>query len=150
MGVGTSDRGVEAAEGKLYATVFETDDEAADLWKRVTDIDPSRIMKFGAKQNFWEMGETGPCGPCSEIHIDLGEGLCTKNHRHGVNVDGCARYIELWNLVFIQYNRDASGALETLPAKHVDTGMGFERVVSVLQGKNRTTIRMSLRLLSRK
>ncbi len=120
---------------KLYATVFESDDEALELWKKVTDIDPARIMKFGAKQNFWEMGETGPCGPCSEIHIDLGDGLCSKDHKHGVNVDGCARYIELWNLVFIQYNRDASGELETLPAKHVDTGMGFERVVSVLQGK---------------
>ncbi|HQT91919.1 MAG TPA: alanine--tRNA ligase, partial [Candidatus Kryptobacter bacterium] len=120
---------------RLFATVFETDDEAAELWKKVTDIDPARVMKFGAKQNFWEMGETGPCGPCSEIHIDLGEGLCTKNHKHGINVDGCARFIELWNLVFIQYNRDASGHLETLPAKHVDTGMGFERVVSVLQGK---------------
>ncbi len=81
------------------------------------------------------MGETGPCGPCSEIHIDLGEGLCSKNHKHGVNVDGCARFIEIWNLVFIQYNRDASGELEPLPSKHVDTGMGFERVVSVLQGK---------------
>ncbi|MCL5268702.1 MAG: alanine--tRNA ligase [Bacteroidetes bacterium] len=120
---------------KLYATVFETDEEAAELWKKVTDIAPSRILKFGEKDNFWEMGETGPCGPCSEIHIDLGEGICTKNHEHGVNVDGCGRFIELWNLVFIQYNRDASGKLETLPAKHVDTGMGFERVVSVLQGK---------------
>ncbi len=120
---------------KLYATVYESDDEAAELWKKVTDIDPSRILRFGAKQNFWEMGETGPCGPCSEIHIDLGEGLCSKDHKHGVNVDGCARFIELWNLVFIQYNRNTSGELETLPAKHVDTGMGFERVVSVLQGK---------------
>jgi alanyl-tRNA synthetase len=120
---------------KMYATVFETDDEAAEFWTKVTDIDPSRILKFGARHNFWEMGETGPCGPCSEIHFDLGEGVCSKNHRHGVNVDGCARFIELWNLVFIQYNRDASGELETLPAKHVDTGMGFERVVSVLQGK---------------
>ncbi len=120
---------------KLFATVFETDEEAFELWKKVTDIDHSRIMKFGAKYNFWEMGETGPCGPCSEIHFDLGEGLCSKNHKHGVNVDGCSRFIELWNLVFIQYNRDASGELESLPSKHVDTGMGFERVVAVLQGK---------------
>ncbi|HEY9165473.1 MAG TPA: alanine--tRNA ligase [Candidatus Kryptonia bacterium] len=121
---------------KLYATVFETDDEAADIWKRVTDIPNDRVLKFGAKHNFWEMGETGPCGPCSEIHIDLGEGLCSKNHSHRVNTDGCGRFIELWNLVFIQYNRNSSGELETLPAKHVDTGMGFERVVAVLQGKN--------------
>ncbi len=120
---------------KLYATVFETDDEAADLWKRATDIDPAKVLRFGERDNFWEMGETGPCGPCSEIHIDLGDGICAKRHKHGVNVDGCARYIELWNLVFIQYNRDASGKLETLPSKHVDTGMGFERVVAVLQGK---------------
>ncbi len=120
---------------KLYATVFENDDEALELWKKVTDIGHSRIFKFGSKDNFWEMGETGPCGPCSEIHIDLGEGLCSKNHKHGVNVDGCSRFIELWNLVFIQYNRSSSGELEPLPSKHVDTGMGFERVVSVLQGK---------------
>ena len=120
---------------KLYATVYKTDDEAAELWKKATDISHDRILKFGEKQNFWEMGETGPCGPCSEIHIDLGEGLCSKVHTHGVNVEGCSRFIELWNLVFIQYNRDASGNLETLPAKHVDTGMGFERVVSVLQNK---------------
>ena len=120
---------------KLYATVFETDDEAAELWTKVTDIAPSRILRFGSKDNFWEMGETGPCGPCSEIHIDLGEGICRKKHQHGVNVNGCSRFIELWNLVFIQYNRDESGELQPLPSKHVDTGMGFERVVSVLQGK---------------
>ncbi len=120
---------------KLYATIFETDDEAYELWKKVTDIGHARILRFGSKDNFWEMGETGPCGPCSEIHIDLGEGLCAKDHKHGVNVDGCARFIEIWNLVFIQYNRNASGELEPLPSKHVDTGMGFERVVSVLQGK---------------
>jgi alanyl-tRNA synthetase len=120
---------------KLYATIFEDDDEAFELWKKVTDIGHSRIARFGAKDNFWEMGETGPCGPCSEIHFDLGEGLCTKNHKHGVNVSGCARFIEIWNLVFIQYNRNETGKLDPLPAKHVDTGMGFERVVSVLQEK---------------
>ena len=120
---------------KLYATIFENDDESLELWKGGTDLSHSRIFRFGAKDNFWEMGETGPCGPCSEIHIDLGEGLCTKNHSHGVNVSGCARFIEIWNLVFIQYNRNESGRLDPLPAKHVDTGMGFERVVSVLQGK---------------
>ncbi len=120
---------------RLFATVFESDNEAADLWPKVTDLPSSRVLRFVAKDNFWEMGETGPCGPCSEIHIDLGEGTCSKNHTHGVNVSGCSRFIELWNLVFIQYNRDASGNLETLPSKHVDTGMGFERVVSVLQGK---------------
>ncbi len=101
---------------------------------------PHRIEScaFGEKDNFWEMGETGPCGPCSEIHIDRGEEACAILHasRAGecaVNVDGCARFIELGNLVFIQYNRDASGKLTPLPMKHVDTGTGLERVASVLQ-----------------
>lgn len=123
---------------KLYATVYQTDDEAAELWREVTDINPDHIMRFGEKENFWEMGDTGPCGPCSEIHIDLGPERCDKGHIPGhvcgVN-QGCARFIELWNLVFIQYNRKADGSLEELPAKHVDTGMGFERIVSVLQNE---------------
>lgn len=123
---------------KLYATVYQTDGEAEGLWREVTDINPDHIMRFGEKDNFWEMGDTGPCGPCSEIHIDLGPERCDKGHIPGhvcgVNM-GCARYIELWNLVFIQYNRKADGSLEELPAKHVDTGMGFERIVSVLQNE---------------
>jgi alanyl-tRNA synthetase len=134
-------------ENKVWATVFagdekenlEPDEEAAKLWKEVTPIAPERILRFGKKDNFWEMGETGPCGPCSEIHYDLGEGKCDKkndpNHVCGVNA-GCARFIEIWNLVFIQYNRNKDGALNSLPAKHVDTGMGFERVVAVLNGTN--------------
>ena len=121
---------------KLYATVFREDDEAEKLWKEVTDIDPSHISRFDEKDNFWEMGEVGPCGPCSEIHIDLGPEACDKQHVPGhvcaVN-GGCARFIELWNLVFIQYNREEDGTLVELPAKHVDTGMGFERIVAVLQ-----------------
>lgn len=121
---------------RLYATVFKDDDEAEKLWKEVTDILHDRILRFDEKSNFWEMGDTGPCGPCSEIHIDLGEGACNKNHKCGVNVDGCSRFIELWNLVFIQFNRNEKGELEPLPAKHVDTGMGLERIVAVLQGKN--------------
>ncbi|MGB9591287.1 MAG: alanine--tRNA ligase, partial [Candidatus Kryptoniota bacterium] len=120
---------------RLYATVYRTDDEAYEVWAKVTDISHSRILRFGEEDNFWEMGDTGPCGPCSEIHIDLGESSCPINHTHGVNVPGCSRFIELWNLVFIQYNRNADGKLELLPSKHVDTGMGFERVVAVLQGK---------------
>ncbi len=123
---------------KLYATVHHTDDEAAELWKKVTDIAPEHVLKFGDKDNFWEMGPVGPCGPCSEIHIDLGEAFCDKKgekHTCGVNGD-CGRYIELWNLVFIQFNRDEQGELHPLPAKHVDTGAGFERLVAVLQGKN--------------
>jgi len=122
---------------KLYATVFREDDEAESLWWSVTDIQKDHVLRFNEKDNFWEMGEIGPCGPCSEIHIDLGPGACDKQtvpgHECHVN-GGCARYIELWNLVFIQYNRETDHSLIELPAKHVDTGMGFERIVSVLQG----------------
>ncbi|MCE1273857.1 MAG: alanine--tRNA ligase [Chlorobiales bacterium] len=116
---------------RLYATVYHDDEESLELWKKETDIDPTHILKFGDKDNFWEMGETGPCGPCSEIHIDL-----TPDASGGplVNV-GDYRVIELWNLVFIQYNRQSDGSLEPLPQKHVDTGMGFERVTAVMQGK---------------
>jgi alanyl-tRNA synthetase len=131
---------------KLYATIYRTDDEAREAWLdsaaasdwRALKVDPAtRILPFDEKDNFWEMGETGPCGPCSEIHIDRGA-EASRNCPHepsqcAVNVDGCARYIELGNLVFIQYNRDASGKLTPLPMKHVDTGTGLERVASVLQ-----------------
>ncbi|MDK9701367.1 MAG: alanine--tRNA ligase, partial [bacterium] len=117
---------------KLYATVYVDDDEAEQLWKEVTDIDHSHISRWGKKDNFWEMGDVGPCGPCSEIHIDRGIEF-DADPNAGVNT-GSERYIELWNLVFIQYNRDDQGELHPLPAKHVDTGMGFERVCSVLQG----------------
>ncbi|HFE51882.1 MAG TPA: alanine--tRNA ligase, partial [Bacteroidetes bacterium] len=122
----------------LWATVFEEDDEAAELWPEVTDLPAERVLRFGHKDNFWEMGATGPCGPCTEIHIDRGPEFCDKkddpNHVCQVN-GGCARFIELWNLVFIQYNRDENGELHELPAKHVDTGAGLERLVAVLQGK---------------
>ena len=121
---------------KLWATVYRDDDEAAELWHKVTGIPTNRIQRFGEEDNFWEMGEVGPCGPCSEIHIDRGAQACDrkreKGHRCQVNA-GCARFIELWNLVFIQYNRDEEGKLSELPAKHVDTGMGLERVAAVLQ-----------------
>ena len=116
---------------RLYATVYKDDDESLDIWKQETDIDLDHIMKFGDKDNFWEMGETGPCGPCSEIHIDLTDDL---SGRELVNADD-HRVIELWNLVFIQYNRKADRSLEPLPKKHVDTGMGFERITAVLQSK---------------
>ena len=117
---------------RLYATVYQDDEESLELWKQVTDIDHSHILKFGDKDNFWEMGETGPCGPCSEIHIDL-----TPDASGGPLVNaGDYRVMELWNLVFIQYNRSSDGRLEPLPQKHVDTGMGFERVTAVMQGKS--------------
>jgi alanyl-tRNA synthetase len=128
---------------KLYATCFKddkgnipTDDEAADIWRQQPGFDPSHVLFFGRKENFWEMAETGPCGPCSEVHLDRGEAfdnLAGKPHRCGVNGE-CQRYLELWNNVFIQYNRIDKDTLEPLPARHVDTGMGFERLVSVLQG----------------
>ncbi len=123
---------------KLWATVYTTDDEAGEWWRKQTDINRDHILRFGDKDNFWEMGETGPCGPCSEIHIDRGPGSCERENTPGhvcqVNVVGCSRYIELWNLVFIQYNRDPDRSLDELPAKHVDTGMGLDRVTAVLQG----------------
>ncbi len=116
---------------RLYATVYQDDDESFQIWKSQTDINPEHILRFGDKDNFWEMGESGPCGPCSEIHIDL---TPDGSGKELVNV-GDYRVIELWNLVFIQYNRKSDGSLEPLPMKHVDTGMGFERVVAVMQGK---------------
>jgi alanyl-tRNA synthetase len=121
----------------LWVTVYTTDDEAEEWWRKATDVGCDRILRFGEKDNFWEMGDSGPCGPCSEIHIDRGPGACDRGWEPGhvcaVN-GGCARFIELWNLVFIQYNRDERGKLDELPAKHVDTGMGLERITAVLQG----------------
>lgn len=117
---------------RLWATVYEDDDEAFELWTKVTDIDPNRVLKCGKKDNFWEMGETGPCGPCSEIHYYIGEDQ-SKQSAKGVNKSD--EYWELWNLVFIQNNRLEDGTLEVLPEKHVDTGAGLERIVAVLQGK---------------
>ena len=116
---------------RLWVTIYKTDDEAEQIWKTVTDVDPSHILRFGEKDNFWEMGETGPCGPCSEIHFDLTDKGCTPDM---VNA-GTPQVIEIWNNVFMQYNRKSDGSLDELPAKCVDTGMGFERVVAVIQGK---------------
>ena len=122
---------------KLWATVFRDDDESAQLWLKISGLPLERVRRFGEEDNFWEMGETGPCGPCSEIHLDRGPEACDMKGQLGhicqVNGD-CGRYIELWNLVFIQYNRHEDRSLSELPAKHVDTGMGFERITAVLQG----------------
>ncbi|MFA4924217.1 MAG: alanine--tRNA ligase, partial [Ignavibacteriaceae bacterium] len=117
---------------RLYATVYRTDDESFELWKTKTDINPSHILRFDEEDNFWEMGETGPCGPCSEIHINLSDDYDNPKY---VNA-GTPECIEIWNLVFIQYNRDENGKLHDLPSKHVDTGMGFERVCAVIQKKS--------------
>jgi len=130
-------------KNKIWVTCFKdekgeipTDEEAAENWHKQPGINPDHIVYFGRKDNFWEMAETGPCGPSSEIHIDRGEKYCDKkddpNHKCYVNGD-CFRFLELWNLVFIQYNRIGPNTLDELPARHVDTGMGFERIVSVIQ-----------------
>ncbi|HDY75165.1 MAG TPA: alanine--tRNA ligase, partial [Candidatus Marinimicrobia bacterium] len=119
-------------KSRLWATVYEDDDEAFELWLKVTDIDPGRVLKCGKKNNFWEMSETGPCGPCSEIHYYIGEDIENQS-ADGVNHSN--EYWELWNLVFIQNNRLDDGRLEDLPQKHVDTGLGLERIVSIIQGK---------------
>jgi len=125
---------------RLWATVFEgrpdegvdPDEEAEGLWTTRTDLLPGRVLRLPAKENFWEMGNTGPCGPCSEIHYFLGDDLAAQTAA-GLRAD-TDDFVELWNLVFIQYNRDEAGTLHSLPDKHVDTGMGFERMCSLLQG----------------
>jgi len=129
---------------RIWATVFqdelgelETDEEARGFWLSETEISPDQVLYAGRKFNFWQMADTGPCGPCSEIHYDRGPEACgcqdDPQHVCNVNAD-CGRYMEIWNLVFIQYNKDADGNLEPLPDKHIDTGAGFERLLTILQG----------------
>ena len=117
---------------RLWVTYYREDLETKELWENCTDIDHSHILKFDEKDNFWEMGDTGPCGPCSEIHYDFTPDGCKGSDVNADNPD----VMEIWNLVFIQYNRDSTGKLHDLPQKHVDTGMGFERMVRVLQNKS--------------
>ena len=120
-------------KSRLWVTVYEEDDEAFDLWKNNTDIFPERIIRSGAKDNFWEMAETGPCGPCSEIHYYVGN---DPENQQAKMVNNSPDYWELWNLVFIQFNRKKDGSMEDLPKKHVDTGAGLERICSVMQNKD--------------
>jgi alanyl-tRNA synthetase len=120
-------------EDKLWVTVFEQDDEAAELWRDAVGVSPDRIVRMGEKDNFWAMGDTGPCGPCSEILIDQGEEFSCGKADCRVGCD-CDRYLELWNLVFMQYDRDKDGNLNPLPNPSIDTGMGLERITAVLQG----------------
>ncbi|KAF0144283.1 MAG: alanyl-tRNA synthetase [Nitrospirae bacterium] len=121
-------------QDKLWVSVYENDDEAEKLWGELTGIPGNRIVRLGAKDNFWQMGDTGPCGPCSEIIIDQGEHVGCGKAECKVGCD-CDRFLEIWNLVFMQYNRDASGNLTPLPRPSIDTGMGLERLSAVLQGK---------------
>ena len=121
---------------RLYVTVYEDDDEAFDLWKQRTQLPDERIVRMGKKTNFWEMGDTGPCGPCSEIHFDRGPAACSCGRGEGCALanDDCDRWMELWNLVFMQYEQRADGAMTPLPRPSIDTGMGLERITSVIQG----------------
>src|SRR5450830_1472618 len=115
---------------RLWATVYTSDDEAAELWGKY--LPRERIARFGEKDNFWSMGDTGPCGPCSEIHYDQGEGVPGDATPNGAG----DRVMEIWNLVFMQFDRDASGKTTPLPKPSVDTGAGLERITAILEGKN--------------
>ena len=126
---------VRLPKDKLYITVYEKDDEAEEIWKNHVGVSADRIYRLGEKDNFWQMGDTGPCGPCSEILIDQGPELSCGKATCTVGCD-CDRYLEIWNLVFMQFNRDSSGQLHPLPKPSIDTGMGLERLSTVLQGKH--------------
>lgn len=119
---------------KLWVTVFQDDDEAADIWLKEVGVSPDRFSRCGEKDNFWSMGDTGPCGPCTEIFYDHGEAIA-GGPPGTAEADG-DRYIEIWNLVFMQFNRDKAGKLHPLPKPSVDTGMGLERIAAVVQGKH--------------
>ncbi len=121
---------------RLYVTVFREDDDAERLWQQVAGVPKDRIFRLDEKDNFWQMGDTGPCGPCSEIHYDMGPEASEPGHEHeAFPSDAGGRYVEIWNLVFMEFNRDTGGVLTPLPRPSIDTGMGLERVAAVLQGK---------------
>src|SRR4030066_830984 len=124
--------GLGLPKDRLYITIYEKDEESFQIWKKVDSTLKDKIFRFGEKDNFWSMGETGPCGPCSELIFDRGEKFACGKPTCGVGCD-CDRFIELWNLVFMQFNKKESGKMEPLPAPSVDTGMGLERVCAVLQ-----------------
>src|SRR5678810_904028 len=125
---------------RLKATVFTEDDDAFALWKKVAGLGEDRILRLGEKDNFWAMGDTGPCGPCSEVHFHQGDHLPCPEEQAGRSCLGpacdCDRWLEIWNLVFMQFNRDASGIMTPLPKPSIDTGMGLERMAAVVQGKD--------------
>ncbi|MBI4011797.1 MAG: alanine--tRNA ligase, partial [Candidatus Rokubacteria bacterium] len=132
----TKDLGLPPA--RLWATVYTDDDEAFGLWQRVAGLPPDKILRLGEKDNFWAMGETGPCGPCSEVHYHQGDHLSCAEAEAGRACRGpaceCDRWLEIWNLVFMQFDRDATGRLTPLPKPSIDTGMGLERIAAVVQG----------------
>jgi alanyl-tRNA synthetase len=129
-------KGYGMPKDKLYVTVFREDDEAEELWQKVAGVPKDRIFRLDEKDNFWQMGETGPCGPCSEIHYDLGPETAEKGREHEqFPLDGGGRFVEIWNLVFMQFDRDLTGKMAPLPKPSIDTGMGLERVAAILQGK---------------
>ena len=119
---------------RLWITIYKDDDEAFGIWRDQVGIPAERIYRLGEKDNFWMMGDTGPCGPCSELHYDFGSSPL-ENHPACDLTCPCGRWVEIWNLVFMQYNRDATGAMAPLPSPSIDTGMGFERITTILQGK---------------
>jgi alanyl-tRNA synthetase len=125
---------VRLPKDELLITIYEKDDEAADIWENEAGVSSERIFRLGEKDNFWQMGETGPCGPCSEILIDQGKEIGCGRPQCRVGCD-CDRFLEIWNLVFMQYNKDSAGRLSPLPKPSIDTGMGIERLAAVLQGK---------------
>jgi alanyl-tRNA synthetase len=129
----TAELGLDPSQ--LWVSVFREDDEAYALWEQIEDLPDGRIVRLGEEDNFWAMGDTGPCGPCSEIHIDLGEEVGCGRDECAVGCD-CDRYLELWNLVFMQFYREADGTMTPLPEPSIDTGMGLERIAAVLQGKH--------------
>ena len=120
---------------KLWVTIFREDDDAAKFWISGPGVARDRILRLDEKDNFWQMGDTGPCGPCSEIHYDLGPAASELGHTNCAFPCDCGRYVEIWNLVFMQFDRDSEGHLSPLPKPSIDTGMGLERIASVLQGK---------------
>ncbi|MDZ4800700.1 MAG: alanine--tRNA ligase, partial [Bryobacteraceae bacterium] len=123
-------------KSRLYITVFREDDEAEVLWQKVAGVSKDRIFRLDEKDNFWQMGDTGPCGPCSEIHYDLGPETAEPGREHEqFPLDGGGRFVEIWNLVFMQFDRSAEGVLTPLPRPSIDTGMGLERIAAVMQGK---------------
>src|SRR5437879_13084825 len=136
----TSEKWFGIPKDKLFVTIFKgeggvpRDSEAYDLWVAQA-VSKERIFEFGAKDNFWQMGDTGPCGPSSEIHYDMGTAASDQGHTDCKFGCECGRYVEIWNLVFMQFDRDASGKLNPLPKPSIDTGAGVERLAAVLQGK---------------